>query len=204
MRTAHGATRRKSFDGRALQRAAVAFAFAALLGFGAARAQTVGAAAEVAEEVMDTAETPAGELSLSRRREEGGTVTIRIKLGGRVLAEKTASREGDAYQGASFVGLYPRAAPRYALVGFSTGALVCGAKFTVVDFSRGAAGAGVTEDFGNCSDGPRVAYRRGALTVTFPAGAGKHDPGTHYVGPGQVWSYSGGRLRLVSGRRVKV
>ncbi|HLM55266.1 MAG TPA: hypothetical protein VK422_04005 [Pyrinomonadaceae bacterium] len=170
---------------------------AALDGVGAARAQTGGAS----EEVMDTAQTPAGELSLVRRREQEGNVVIVIKLGDKVVAEKTASREGDAYESASFAGLYPRAAPRYALVGFSTGALVCGAKFTVVDLSGGASGAKATEDFGNCSDGPRVSYRRGALTVTFPAGPGKRDPGTHYVGPGQVWSYSNGRLRLVGGRR---
>jgi hypothetical protein len=145
---------------------------------------------------MDTAQTPAGELSLVRRREEGVGVTVVIKLGGRVVAEKSASREGDAYEGASFVGLYPQAAPRYALVGFSTGALVCGAKFTVVDLSREGA-AKASRDFGNCSDGPRVAYRRGALTITFPGGPGKRDPGTHYVGPGQVWTYSKGRLRRV-------
>lgn len=181
---------------RAVFGALAACLLAALQGVGAA-AQTGGAA----EEVMGTAQTPAGELSLVRRREGEGTVVVRIKLGGRVVAEKSASREGDAYQGASFVGLYPQAAPRFALVGLSTGALVCGAKFTIVDFSRGAAGARATEDFGNCSDGPRVAYRRGALTVTFPAGRGKRDPGAHYVGPGQVWSYSGGRLRKAGGRR---
>lgn len=167
---------------------------AALHGAGAARAQT-------GEEVMDRAQTPAGELSLVRRREPEGTVTILIKLGGRVVAEKNASREGDAYESASFAGLYPQGSPRYALVGFSTGALVCGAKFTVVDLSGGAAAAKATENFGNCSDAPRASYRRGALTVTFPAGTRKRDPGTHYVGPGQVWSYSNGRLRLVGGRR---
>ncbi|HEV2861556.1 MAG TPA: hypothetical protein VGX48_11150 [Pyrinomonadaceae bacterium] len=163
---------------------------AALHGAGAGRAQT-------GEEVMDTAQTPGGELSLVRRREPEGTVTVVIKLGDKVVAEKTASREGDAYEGASFAGLYPQGSPRYALVGLSTGALVCGAKFTIVDLSRGKA----TEDFGNCSDAPRVSYRRDALTVTFPAGPRKHDPGTHYVGPGQVWSYGNGRLRLVGGRR---
>lgn len=182
--------------GRALKGAAVAFIFAALLGSGATPARTL----VPQEEVMDAAQTPAGELSLVRRREREGAVVIVIKLGGRVIAEKTASREGDAYEGASFAGLYPRAAPRYALVGFSTGALVCGAKFTVVDLSREGA-AKATEDFGNCSDAPRVVYRRGALTVTFPAGPGKRDPGTHYVGPGQVWSYGDGRLRRIGGRR---
>ncbi len=173
---------------------ALACLLAALPGVGAAQGQT-------GEEVMDTAQTPAGELSLVRRREQEGTVTIVIKLGGRTVAEKSASREGHAYESASFAGLYPQTAPRYALVGFSTGALVCGAKFTVVDLSGGAAGAKATEDFGNCSDAPRVAYRRGTLTVSFPAGPRKRDPGTHYVGPGQVWSYSNGRLRLVGGRR---
>ena len=172
---------------------ALACLLAALGVVGAARPQTGGAS----EEVMDTAQTPAGELSLVRRREPESKVVIVIKLGGRVVAEKGASREGDAYESASFAGLYPQGAPRYALVGFSTGALVCGAKFTIVDLSRAKA----TEDFGNCSDGPRASYRRGALTVTFPAGPRKRDPGTHYVGPGQVWSYNNGRLRLVGGRR---
>lgn len=144
---------------------------------------------------MDTARTPAGELTLVRRR-EGEVVTVVIKLDGRVVAEKRASDEGDAYEGASFAGLYPRAAPRYALVGLSTGALVCGAKFTVVDLSREGA-TKASEDFGNCSDAPRVAYRRGVLTITFPAGRRKRDPGTHYVGPGQVWSYGDGRLRRI-------
>ena len=177
--------------------AALACLLVALHGVGSARAQTGGAT----EEVMDTAQTPAGELSLVRRREPEGAVRIVIKLGGRVVAEKGASREGDAYESASFAGLYPQGAPRYALVGFSTGALVCGAKFTIVDVSKGAAGAKATEDFGNCSDGPRAVYRRGTLTVTFPAGPRRRDPGTHYVGPGQVWSYGGGRLRRVGGRR---
>jgi hypothetical protein len=176
---------------------ALACLLVALLGVGPARAQAGGAS----EEVMDTAQTPAGELSLVRRREREGAAVVVIKLGGRVVAEKGASPEGDAYEGASFAGLYPRGAPRYALVGFSTGALVCGAKFTIVDLSRGAAAAKATEDFGNCSDAPRVSYRRGLLTVTFPAGPRRRDPGTHYVGPGQVWSYGGGRLRKVGGRR---
>lgn len=195
MKTATDATTKTTL------RRAVFVVFACLLvalhGVGAAQAQTGGAS----EEVMDTAQTPVGELSLVRRREPEGKVVIVIKLGGRVVAEKGASREGDAYESASFAGLYPQAAPRYALVGFSTGALVCGAKFTIVDLSRGAAGAKASEDFGNCSDGPRASYRRGALTVTFPAGPRKHDPGTHYVGPGQVWSYSNGRLRRIGGRR---
>lgn len=187
----------KIFNGRAFQRAAVAFIFASLLGAGAAPP----ARARVPqEEVMDTARTPAGELTLVRRR-EGEAVIVVIKLNGRVVAEKRASdEEGTAYDGASFHGLYPRSAPRYALVSLYTGALVCGAKFTVVDLSREEA-ARVSRDFGNCSDAPRVVYRRGALTVTFPAGRRKHDPGTHHVGPGQVWSYSDGRLRRIGGRR---
>ena len=185
----------KTLPGRAFQRAAVVFIFAAVLGSGAAPARTH----VPQEEVMDTARTPAGELTLVRRR-EGEAVTVVIKLDGRVVAEKRASGEGDAYDGASFHGLYPRSAPRLALVSLSTGALVCGAKFAVVDWSREEA-ARVSSDFGNCSDAPRVAYRRGALTVTFPAGRRKHDPGTHYVGPGQVWSYSNGRLRRIGGRR---
>jgi hypothetical protein len=138
-------------------------------------------------------------LSLVRRR-GADAATIIIKLNGRVVAEKGASADGDAYEGASLRGLYPRNAPRFALVSLSTGALVCGAKFTIVDWSREEA-ARVTRDFGNCSDAPRVVYRRGTLTVTFPAGPRKRDPGAHYVGPGQVWSYSNGRLRMVGGRR---
>jgi hypothetical protein len=165
-------------------------------GVGEARSQTDG----VSEELLDTAQTPVGELMLVRRH-EGWVTTIIIKLGGRVLAEKGASRDGYAYASALFDGLYPRAAPRYALVSFMTGALVCGAKFTIVDLSRGAAAARVTEDFGNCSEIPRVSYRRGALTLTFPAGPRKHDTSTYYVGPGQVWSYSDGRLRRIGGRR---
>ena len=55
----------------------------------------------------------------------------------------------------------------------------------------------MSEDFGNCSDSPRAVYRGGTLTLTFPPGPRKRDPGTHYVGPGQVWTYSNGRLRRV-------
>lgn len=185
----------KTFHGRAPQRAAVAFILAAVLCAVAPPART----RAPQEEVLDTARTPAGELTLVRRR-EGEAVTVVFKLNGTVVAEKRASGEGDAYEGASFRGLYPRHAPRYALVSLSTGALVCGAKFTVVDWTREEA-ARVSRDFGNCSDAPRVSYRSGALTVTFPAGPRKHDPGTHYVGPGQVWVYSDGRLRKVGGRR---
>lgn len=194
MKTAHYFTP-KTLRGRAIQRAAVAFIFAAVLCAGAVRART----GVPQEEIMDTARTPAGELTLVRRR-EGEAVTILFKLDGRVVAEKRASREGDAYDGASFRGLYPQHAPRYALVSLSTGALVCGAKFAIVDWTRVEA-ARVSGDFGNCSDAPRVSYRRGALTVTFPAGPRKHDPGSHYVGPGQVWTYSDGRLRRAGGRR---
>jgi hypothetical protein len=166
--------------------------FAALLGVGAASAQTGGAS----EEVIETAQTPAGELSLVRRRAGEEAVTVVIKLRGRVVAEKEASREGDGYRDASVYGVYPQASPRYALVKLVSGGLVCDSKFTVVDLSK----RGATEDFGNCSDSPRVAYRRGALTVTFPAGPRKHDPGDYYIGPGQVWSYGGGRLRRVDRR----
>lgn len=193
MTTARTGTPQK-FLRRAASRALAAGLFAALLCVGAARAQTD----NPSEEVIETARTPAGELSLARRR-AGEAVTIVIKLNGRVVAEKEASQEGDAYSAASIRGLYPRGAPRYAVVGLSTGSLVCGVKFTVVELSGGAAKA--SSDFGNCSDAPRVAYRRGALTLTFPAGPRKHDPGAHYVGPGQVWSYAGGRLRRVGGRR---
>lgn len=185
----------KTFLRRASSKVFAACLLAALHGVGAASAQTGGAS----EVVMETARTPAGELSLVRRR-EADAATVIIKLNGRVVAEKGASAEGDAYDGASLRGLYPRNAPRLALVSLSTGALVCGAKFTIVDWSREEA-ARVTRDFGNCSDAPRVVYRGGTLTVTFPAGPRKRDPGAHYVGPGQVWSYSNGLLRMVGGRR---
>jgi hypothetical protein len=186
----------KTFQRRASTRALAACLFAALLVAAAAtRAQTNNSS----EDVMDAARTPAGELSLVRRRGADETVTIVIKLGDRVVAEKEASERGDAYRHASLLGLYPQDAPRYALVRLSTDSLVCASMFTVVDLSaEGAAKA--TRDFGNCGDAPRVAYRGGSLTVTFPAGPRKRDPGTHYVGPGQVWSYTGGRLRRISGR----
>ncbi len=196
MKTARYVTS-KTLPGRALKGAAVAFIFAAMLSAGAVPART----RVPQEDVMDTAQTPAGELSLVRRREQEGAVVIVIKLGDQVIAEKIAPRDATAYESASFAGLYPRAAPRYALISFMTGALVCGAKFTIVDLSRGAAAARVTEDFGNCSDAPRVSYRRGSLTLTFPAGPRERDHSTHYVGPGQVWSYGDGRLRRIGGRR---
>lgn len=185
----------KIFYGRAYKRAAVAFSFAVLLCAGSARAQT----SDSAEEVVETARTPAGELILARRR-EGEAVTILVKLYGRVVAEKEASKEGDAYSTASVYGLYPKSSPKFAVITLSTGSLVCGAKFTVVDWSRKEA-ARVSEDFGNCSDSPRAVYRGETLTLTFPAGPGKHDPGAHYVGPGQVWTYTNGRLRRAGGRR---
>jgi hypothetical protein len=150
------------------------------------------------EEVIDTAQTPAGELSLVRRREPDEVVTIVVKLGGKVLAEK-----GAGYRTASIYGTYPAHSPRYALIDLTEGGLTCASKFAIVDLSREGA-ASVTEDFGNCSDAPRASYRTGTLTVTFPAGPRKHDPGSYYVGPGQVWTYRAGRLRLVSGRRVKI
>jgi hypothetical protein len=185
----------KTFTRRARPAALAACLLAALLPAVASPART----SVQQEEVMDTARTPAGELSLVRRR-EGEAVTVLIKLNGRVVAEKGASAEGDTYDGAAFEGFYPKGAPRYALVGLSTGALVCGAKYTVVDLSREGA-ARASRDFGNCSDAPRVTYRRGTLTVAFPAGPGRRDPGAHYVGPRQVWSYADGRLRMVAGRR---
>jgi hypothetical protein len=172
-------------------RVIVVFVFVVLPVGGEARAQ-----ATTAEELLETVRTPAGELSLARRR-AGEAVTVVIRLDGRVVAEKEASAEGDAYRGASLYGVYPKAAPRYALVSLEVGALVCAARFTVVDLSR-AGRPRATRDFGNCGDAPRVAYRRGTLTVTFPAGPRRHDPGTHYVGPGQVWSYAGGRLRRLT------
>ena len=195
MTRAQGATPQTTL-GRAVSAALAACLLAALCGVGAARAQ----AGAAGEEVMDRVQTPVGELSLVRRREADGAAAILIKLGDRVVAEKRASGEGDVYDGAAFAGLYPRSAPRYALVGLSTGALVCGAKYTVVDLSREGA-ARASRDFGNCSDAPRVTYRRGTLTVAFPAGPRRRDPGAHYVGPRQVWSYADGRLRMVAGRR---
>jgi hypothetical protein len=185
----------KIFHGRAFQRAAVVFIFVALLSVGATRAQTN----DSSEEVMDTAQTPAGELILARRRTSEGT-TILIKLFGRVVAEKEASREGDAYSSALIYGLYPKASPRFAVITLSIGALVCAAKFTIVDWSRKEA-ARVSEDFGNCSDVPHAVYRGDTLTLTFPAGPREHDTNTYYVGPRQVWTYSNGRLRRAGRRR---
>jgi hypothetical protein len=127
-------------------------------------------------------------------------VTIIIRLDGKDIAVKEVSEEGDGYSGASVYGTYPESSPRYVLVGLTTGSLVCAAKFSVVDLSSRAR-ARATADFGNCSDSPRVVYRNGALTITFPAGPRKHDPGTHYVGPGQVWAYRGGRLLRMGRRR---
>ena len=183
--------RPETFQGRAVRRAAFAFIFAALLsGAGAARAQT-----NDSEEVLETS----GSMTLARRR-DGEAVTILIKMHGGVVAEKSASREGDAYTTASVYGRYPKASPKFAVVMLSTGSLVCGAKFTIVDWSLKPA-ATVSEDFGNCSDSPRAVYRGETLTLTFPAGPRKHDPGAHYVGPGQVWTYGNGRLRKAGGRR---
>lgn len=184
----------KTFHGRACQRAAVAFIFAALLDFGSARAGVR------QEDVLDTARTPAGELSLVRRRDPGEAETIFIKLNGHVVAEKQASKESETYATASFYGLYPtKAAPRYLLVELTVGARVCAAKFAVIDLTQKEA-ARVSEDFGNCAM-PRVAYRRDALTITFPPGPRKREPGDYYVGPGQVWTYTNGRLRRAGGRR---
>lgn len=185
----------KTSHGRASQRAAALFILAALLCVGAARARTN----DSSEEVIETARTPAGELTLVRRR-EGEAVTIIVKLYGRVVAEKEASREGDAYTTASVYGLYPKASPRFAVITLSTGGLVCGAKFAIVDWSR-KEDARVSDDFGNCSDSPRAVYRGDTLTLTFPAGPKKRDPGAHYVGPGRVWTYANGRLRRAGGRR---
>jgi hypothetical protein len=186
----------KTFQGRAVQRAAFAFIFAALLsGAGAARAQTNDAPADVVE----TARTPAGELSLVRRRDADDAETILVKLDGNTIAEKRASGEGDAYVTASFYGLYPKAAPRYILLELTVGARICAAKFAVIDLTRRGA-ARVSRDIGNCAM-PRVAYRRDALTITFPAGPRKREPGDYYVGPGQVWTYSNGRLSKAGGRR---
>lgn len=195
MKTTPGVTL-KTFHGRAFEGAAVVFIFVALLSASSARAQT----SDSSEEVIETARTPAGELVLARRR-AGEAVTILVKLFGRVVAEKEASREGDAYTSASVFGLYPKTkSPSFAVITLSTGALTCGAKFTIVDWSQKEE-ARVSEDFGNCSDSPRAVYRGESLTLTFPASPTKHDPGAHYVGPGQVWTYSNGRLRRARGRR---
>ena len=181
----------QTVHGRAFQRAAVVFIFVILFGAGAARAQTN----DSAEEVLETA----GSMTLARRR-DGEAVTILFKMHGNVVAEKSASREGDAYTTASVYGRYPKASPKFAVVMLSTGSLVCGAKFTIVDWSLKPP-ATVSEDFGNCSDSPRAVYRGETLTLTFPSGPKQHDPGAHYVGPGQVWTYTNGRLRKVGGRR---
>lgn len=195
MKTAHYVAS-DSLPGRAFQRAAFFFIFAVLLCAGSAHAQTN----DSAEEVLDTARTPAGELVLARRR-TGAAVTILVKLYGRVVAEKEASEEGDAYSTAQVFGLYPKTkTPNFAVITLSTGALTCGAKFTIVDWSQKEA-ARVSKEFGNCSDTPRAVYRGDTLTLTFPAGPPKHDPGTHYVGRGQVWTYTNGRLRRAGGRR---
>lgn len=194
MKTAPDPTR-KTFRGRALQRAAVAFLFASFVCAGAARAQ----AGARQEDVLETARTPAGELSLVSRLDADGTVTILVKLDGNVVAEKRAPNEGGGYATASFYGLYPKAAPRYVLVELTVGARICEAKFAVIDLTRGEA-ARVSRDIGNCAR-PRVAYRRDALTITFPAGPREREPGDYYVGPGQVWTYANGRLRRAGGRR---
>lgn len=183
----------ETFHGRALQRAAVALIFAALLACaGPARAQTD----DTSGDVLDAARTPAGELVISRRRAADGADTFIIKLDGEVVTEKGASEEGDAYVAASFYGLYPKGAPRYALVELTVGARICAARFAVVDLTRKGS-ARVSRDIGNCAL-PRVAYRRDALTITFPSGPRKREPGDYYVGPGQVWTYGGGRLRRKS------
>lgn len=130
-----------------------------------------------AEEVIETTGTRAGELSLVRRKRDEAT-TIVIKLNGKVLAEKEASAEGDAYSEAGVYGAYPKSSPRFVLVRLGTGALTCASKFAVVDLSPGS-GARVTEDFGNCNDVPRVAHAGNSLTITFPDCPRRHDPGSH-------------------------
>lgn len=189
--TPAGLFERHTLDGRALKRAAVAFLFAVTFCAGTARAQTN----DPSEEVLETS----GALTLARRR-DGEAVTILFKMHGHTVAEKSASPEGDAYTSASVFGGYPKSSPKYVVVALSTGSLVCGTKFTVVDFTHKEP-ARVSEDFGNCSDVPRAVYRGDTLTLTFPAGPRKPDPGAHYVGPRQVWTYTYGRLRKVGGRR---
>lgn len=191
MKTVPAATL-ETVHGRAFKRAAVAFLFAALVCAGAARAGVR------QEDVLDTARTPAGELSLVRRR-DADEETILVKLNGNVVAEKRASHEGETYATASFYGLYPKTAPRYILVELEVGARVCAAKFAVIDLTQKEE-ARVSKDIGNCAM-PRVVQRRDGLTITFPAGPRKREPGDYYVGPGQVWTYTNGRLRRASGRR---
>ena len=101
----------------AAARALPACLFVLLLGGGGVVA--FGQAADSAEEVIETTRTRAGELSLARRR-RGEAVTIIIRLGGRLVAEKEASEEGDGYGGASVYGVYPKSAPRHALVRLTT------------------------------------------------------------------------------------
>ena len=146
------------------------------------------------EEIIETVQTRAGELSLVRDKQDDVS-PLYIKLNGQVIAEKRS-----AYRFSTVYGVYPKEYPIYILISLTEGGSVCATKFTLVDGSSSSKPK-VTKDFGNCSDAPKVAYRADSLTITFPAGSRKPNPAVYYVGPRQVWLYRDGKLRRVGGSK---
>lgn len=135
------------------------------------------------EEIIETVQTSAGELSLVRNKQNESS-SIYIKLNNKVIAEKDGAEEGP-YTSAGIYKVYPKVSPKYILVELTIGALICATKFILVDVTSSSQPK-VTEGFGNCAYPQKVIYHNGALTITFPASPEKPDPAAYYIGPRQI------------------
>lgn len=138
------------------------------------------------DELIDSIKTVKGELQLIKQVEDDYARQVFIKLGGKVLLEVP-------YETASFKEIAGENPQTVFLVFLGTDSLMCIGKFVVVDLSQTAK---VTEEFGNCSDAPRVAYLNQTLTLTFPDGT--KDDGKYKIGKKEVWQYRSGKLKKLS------
>lgn len=129
------------------------------------------------------------------RNKQNESSSIYIKLNNKVIAEKDGAEEGP-YTSAGIYKVYPKVSPKYILVELTIGELICATKFILVDVTSSSQPK-VTEGFGDCAYPQKVIYHNGALTITFPASPEKPDPAAYYIGPRQIWSYRGGKLRRV-------
>lgn len=135
------------------------------------------------ETVLTAQKTARGNLELVKSVSGDAAAVVFIKLNGKNIKELN-------YVSAYVEQSYPQSSPKIFLVGLSTESLVCAVKFVILDLSKNR--PKISEEFGNCSDAPKLIYRNQSLTLDFPMGR----RGSKYtIGKKQIWIYRDGQLK---------
>lgn len=133
---------------------------------------------------IECIKTVKGDLMLIKHLTDDYVEEVSLKFKDQVLLKAP-------YQYINIRGKFGGQTKTLFLVFLGTDALVCIGKFVIVDLSGNS--PKVTQEFGNCSDAPKIAYTKDSLILNFPDGT--KNESKYSIGKKEVWRYSRGVLR---------